>query len=64
MAGVDAARLIRQYSNEVPIFFYIGNTQAATNKLVASKLNLESIFIGSSPQEVHGFLELSVVGSA
>lgn len=56
IAGVDAARLIRKYSENVPIFFYIGNVQAATNKLVASNLNLESIFIGSSPQEVHGFL--------
>ena len=49
-AGIDAAKLIRQYSKTAPIFFYIGNVETARRKLDAKKMNMDKVFVGDNPQ--------------
>ena len=49
-AGIDAAKLIRQYSKTAPIFFYIGNVETGKKKLDAKKMNMDKVFVGNRPQ--------------
>jgi hypothetical protein len=62
-AGIDAAKIIRQYSKTAPIFFYIGNIETAKKKLADKKMNMDKVFLGNAPKEVLDFMEKNIAGS-
>ena len=62
-AGIDAAKIIRQYSKTAPIFFYIGNIKTALNKLADKMMNMDKVFLGNAQKQVLDFLEKNIAGS-
>ena len=52
MAGVEGARLIRNYGKELPIFFFIGYKKGAIDKLASSGLDMEQITVSDNPNEM------------
>lgn len=62
-AGIDGIKLIRQFSKTSPIFFYIGNTEVAKNKLQSANINLDKIYVGNQPKEAYAYLTSNIAKS-
>jgi len=50
IAGIEGLREIRKYSQDTPVFFYIGDVGKANKKMIENKVDTRDVLVGSSPK--------------
>ena len=57
LAGIEGLKKIRAFNATVPVFFFIGDMEAAQKKVNESKVDQANIKIGNMVSEIKDYLK-------